>query len=130
MITSSLIYKRFIATYNGRNALVAVHDIGDRDRASQFGVVEVDKGRIVRCEEKPAFPETSLVGIACYIFPPRLFAMLSRYQYEHPELDQLGHFISYLVKHDQVDAYIFTEACHDIASTLSVSRAMMISRGF
>jgi glucose-1-phosphate thymidylyltransferase len=109
---------QFIAAYNGRTALVAVHDIGDKDRASQFGVVETDRGRIVACEEKPAFPKTSLVGIACYLFPPRLFAMLSRYHHEHPELDELGYFIAYLVKYDKVDAYIFTEVCQDIASIL------------
>ena len=121
---------RFISTYNGRNALVAVHDIGDKDRAGQFGVVEVDKGRIVGCEEKPAFPKTSLVGIACYLFPPRLFAMLSRYHHEHPELDELGHFIAYLVKYDKVDAYIFTEVCQDIAGILSVSREIITSKRF
>ena len=121
---------RFISTYDGRNALVAVHDIGDKDRAGQFGVVEVDKGRIVGCEEKPAFPKTSLVGIACYLFPPRLFAMLSRYHHEHPELDELGHFIAYLVKYDKVDAYIFTEVCQDIAGILSVSREIVTSKRF
>ena len=121
---------RFISTYNGRNALVAVHDIGDKDRAGQFGVVEVDKGRIVGCEEKPAFPKTSLVGIACYLFPPRLFAMLSRYHHEHPELDELGHFIAYLVKYDKVDAYIFTGVCQDIAGILSVSREIITSKRF
>jgi len=120
---------RFISAYNGRNALVAVHDIGDKDRASQFGVVEIDEGRIVGCEEKPAFPKTSLVGIACYLFPPRLFAMLSRYHHEHPELDELGHFIAYLVKYDEVDAYIFTEVCQDIASIISGSGKVITSRG-
>ena len=120
---------QFIAAYNGENALVAVHDIGDKNRASQFGVVEVEKGRIVKCEEKPVRPETSLIGIACYIFPPRLFAMLSRYHHEHPELDESGHFIAYLVKYDKADAYIFTEVCQDIASILSVSREIITSRG-
>jgi glucose-1-phosphate thymidylyltransferase len=112
---------RFISAYNGRNALVAVHDIGDRDRARDFGVVEVKNGRIVACQEKPAFPATALVGIACHIFPPRLFAVLSRYHHKHPDVDELGHFIAYLVKYDEVDAYIFTEVCRDIASILSPS---------
>ena len=37
----------FFAAYSGKNALVAVHDIGDRKRASQFGVVEVQNGKII-----------------------------------------------------------------------------------
>ena len=112
---------RFIAAYNGKNALVAVHDIGDKKRASQFGVVEVEKGRIVKCEEKPAHPKTSLIGIACYILPPRLFPVLSRYHHEHPEIDQLGHFITYLVECDTVDAYVFTELWLDTAAIISSS---------
>jgi len=112
---------QFIAAYNGENALVAVHDIGDKNRASQFGVVEVEKGTIVKCEEKPICPKTSLIGIACYLLPPRLFPVLSRYHHEHPEIDQLGYFIAHLVKYDKVDAYIFTELWQDTASILSLS---------
>lgn len=111
---------QFIAAYNGRIALVAVHDIGDRNRASQFGVVEVEKGRIVKCEEKPMHPKTSLIGIACYLLPPRLLPVLSRYHREHPAIDQLGHFITYLVEHDRVDAYVFTELWQDTAGILSL----------
>jgi len=112
---------RFIAAYSGKNALVAVHDIGDRTRAGQFGVVEVQNGRIVKCEEKPAHPKTSLIGVVCYILPPRLFPLLSRYHREHPEIDQLGHFITYLVEHDSVDAYVFTEPWLDTAGVLALS---------
>ena len=112
---------QFIAAYKGKNALVAVHDIGDKNRASQFGVVEVKNGRIVKCEEKPAHPETSLIGIACYVLPPRLFPVLSRYRREHPDVDQLGHFIAYLVKYDTVDAYVFSELFQDTAGILSLS---------
>ena len=107
---------RFIATYNGENVLVAVHDISDKSKASQFGVVRVDKGRIIELEEKPASPKTSLVATACYILPPRLLAILFLYHHRNPEVDQLGHFIAYLVKQDRVDAYIFTEVWLDIAS--------------
>jgi len=112
---------RFMAAYSGKNALVAVHDIGDKYRAGQFGVVEVEEGRIVKCEEKPAHPKTSLIGIACYILPPRLFPVLSRYHREHPEVDQLGHFITYLVETDTVDAYIFAEIWRDTAGILALS---------
>jgi glucose-1-phosphate thymidylyltransferase len=112
---------QFIAAYDGNNPLVAVHDIGDKDRASQFGVVEVEKGRIVKCQEKPAHPETSLIGIACYLLPPRLFPVLSRYHHEHPEVDQLGHFITYLVEYDTVAAYVFTELWLDTVGILSLS---------
>jgi glucose-1-phosphate thymidylyltransferase len=35
---------RFIASHNGKNALVAVYDIVDKSKASQFGVVQLDGG--------------------------------------------------------------------------------------
>jgi glucose-1-phosphate thymidylyltransferase len=112
---------QFIAAYSGKNALVAVHDIGDRKRASQFGVVEVKNGKIVKCEEKPAHPKTSLIGVACYLLPPRLFPVLSRYHHEHPKVDQLGRFITYLVETDAVDAYVFTELWQDTAGILALA---------
>ena len=37
--------RRFIAAYNGKNTLVAVHDIGDRSKATQYGVVQLDGHR-------------------------------------------------------------------------------------
>jgi glucose-1-phosphate thymidylyltransferase len=120
---------RFIAAYGGKDALVAVHDIGDRQRAGQFGVVEVQNGRIVRCEEKPAHPKSSLIGVACYGLPPRLFRVLSRYHREHPEIDQLGHFITYLVEYDKVDAYVFTELWLDTAAILSSSGSTTTGKG-
>ena len=67
---------KFIAAYNGRNTLVAVYDIGDNSRASQYGVVQLDGGRIAGFEEKPAQPKSSLVAVACYILPPRIFPLL------------------------------------------------------
>ncbi len=121
---------QFVSACNGKNALVAVHDVGDKSKASQFGVVEVEKGRIVKCEEKPRHPKTSLVGVACYLLPPRLFSILSRFHDEHPELDELGHFITYLVKYDEVDAYIFTGVCKDIAGIISDSGEAITSRGY
>jgi glucose-1-phosphate thymidylyltransferase len=113
---------RFIAAYDGKSALVAVHDIGDKNKASRFGVVEVENGRIVRCKEKPVHPKTSLISIACYLLPPRLLPALSRYHHEHSEIDQLGHFITYLVECDTVDAYIFTDLWQDASSILSLPR--------
>ena len=111
---------RFIAAYSGENALVAVHDIRDKNRASRFGVVQVDGGRIIELEEKPALPKTSLIATACYILPIRAFPILSRYHHQNPEVDQLGHFIAYLVEQDKVDAYTFTEVWMDIATALAM----------
>jgi len=108
----------FTAAYNGRNALVAVYDIGDRDKASHFGVVRLNSNKIAEIEEKPAAPGTSLVSTACYILPPRVFSYLNQYCSEGRQ-DNLGNFISYLVANDEVYAYIFTERWFDIGTEVA-----------
>lgn len=106
---------RFIATYNGKNTLVAVRDIGDKGKATQFGVVRLDGDKIVEFEEKPAMPKSSLVATACYIIPSRMFTTLSSYCSEGTK-DNLGNFISHLIDRDEVRAYKFTELWFDIAT--------------
>ncbi len=110
--------REFIAAYDGRNVLVAVHDVGDREKASQFGVVTLEGSRIVGFEEKPARPKSSLVATAIYILPPRIFPVLSHY-YATGERDNLGSFIAHLVAREDVYAYIFSEIWFDIGSNFN-----------
>jgi glucose-1-phosphate thymidylyltransferase len=105
----------FISTYNGKNVLVAVYDIGDMSKASRFGIVSLDGNRVVEFQEKPAQPRSSLVSTGIYIFPPRIFPLLSRYCAESKR-DNLGSFIAHLVEKDEVHACIFTETWRDIGS--------------
>jgi len=111
---------KFIASYNGRNTLVAVYDIGDKSKASQFGVVSLEGHKVVKLEEKPAKPKTRLIATACYIFPPQIFRFLSQYCSEGKR-DNLGDFISYLIDIDEVHAYTFTELWFDIGSNIEIS---------
>ena len=116
---------QFIAAYNGNNTLVAIYDIGDRIKASQFGVVQLDSYRIAEFEEKPANSKSSLIATACYILPPRVFPLLRQYCSEGRR-DNLGSFISYLVEIDEVHGYLFSEKWFDIGvrlgQTISASR--------
>jgi glucose-1-phosphate thymidylyltransferase len=113
---------RFISAYNGRNPLVAVYDMGDKSKVSQFGVVRIKGNRIVEFTEKPKKPQTSLIAIACYIIPPRIFPLLSTCCTGGMR-DNLGNFISYLVQVEEVQAYTFDEAWYDIGS-LDVYKAL------
>ncbi len=106
---------QFIARYDNKHTLVAVYDIGDKDKASQFGVVRLDGHRITQFQEKPARPESNLVATACYIFPQRIFPLLLQYC-RQGKRDNLGSFIVYLIDYDEVHAYIFTEPWLDIGS--------------
>ena len=106
---------QFISAYDGKNALAAICDISDKSKASQFGVVKLDGNRIVKFEEKPAKPESSLIATAIYILPPRIFPLLPAYCSEG-QRDNLGNFIAHLVDKDKVHAYVFTELWLDIGS--------------
>ena len=106
---------QFIAAYNGKNTLVAVYDIGDKSKASQYGVVQLDGCKIAGFEEKPAQPKSSLIAIACYILPPRIFPLLFQCCAKGKR-DNLGDFIAYLIEIDEVHAYAFSEMWFDMGS--------------
>jgi glucose-1-phosphate thymidylyltransferase len=106
---------QFIAAYNDKNTLVAVYDIGDKSKASQYGVVQLDGCRIAGFEEKPAQPKSSLIAIACYILPPRIFPLLLQCCAKGKR-DNLGDLIAYLIGTDEVHAYPFSEMWFDMGS--------------
>ena len=106
---------QFIATYNGNNTLVCIYDVGDKTKAKQFGVVQLDGLKVIKLEEKPIEPKGTLVATACYIFPHRIFPLLSKYCAKGLR-DNLGGFIAYLVDRDEVHAYTFTGPWFDVGS--------------
>jgi glucose-1-phosphate thymidylyltransferase len=107
--------RQFIAAYNDKNTLVAVYDIRDKSKATQYGVVQLDGYRITELAEKPAQPKSSLIATACYIFPPRIFPILSQFS-ARGKKDNLGNFIAYLIETDEVYACTFSELWFDIGS--------------
>jgi glucose-1-phosphate thymidylyltransferase len=105
----------FITSFNGKNALIAVHDIGDTSKATKYGVVRLDERRVVELEEKPAKPKSSMVATACWILPARVFPFIADFC-RGTMRDNLGNFITYLLERDEVYAYPFTESWMDIGS--------------
>lgn len=106
----------FIAAFDKRTMLVAVYDIGDRNKAAGYGVVRLDGNKVVEFEEKPIAPKSSLVATACWILPSRILSLVSEFA-SHGRKDNLGDFIAHLVKIDSVSAYVFNELWLDIGST-------------
>ncbi len=107
--------QKYMAAFNRQNLLVAVYDVGDPSRATQYGVVRVEDGRIVELEEKPARPKSSLVATACYIIPTRVFPFISDFC-SGQRRDNLGSFIAYLIERDAVQAFPFSETWMDIGN--------------
>jgi len=48
---------------------LAAYDVGSREKAKSYGLVELEGDRVVDFQEKPDDPKSTLVSIACYAFP-------------------------------------------------------------
>ena len=105
----------FINRFDGQHPLIAVYDIKDSAKAKNFGVVTLKDGRIASFVEKPPDPETSLVSIACYIFPRGVLAELKKFNLRGTK-DNLGDLIRYLVELLPVHAFVFEGDWFDIGN--------------
>lgn len=113
----------FIRAYDGNRLTIAVHDIGNIERAREFGVVKMRGDTLTEFKEKPREPESSLVSTGCYVFPPRLFNRIS--EYSAVANDRLGGFVSYLMdRGEEVRGYVFTDAWTDIGTPETYREAL------
>ncbi|OGJ56853.1 hypothetical protein A2635_01090 [Candidatus Peribacteria bacterium RIFCSPHIGHO2_01_FULL_51_9] len=108
---------------NDRTLFVA-HDIKDKEKAKQFGVVLSDgmKNKIFNqrilakdLQEKPLMPLSTIVSTGCYIFPKHTLPKIVAFAEGHP--DNLGGVIAhFLHTKEPVDYVIFNESWFDIGS--------------
>ena len=90
--------------------------MGDRERATQYGVIDVEGDRVTEFLEKPDEPPSSLVSIACYAFPAETMALMPTYLEGDNNPDEPGWFIQWLVEREPVYAYPFEDAWFDIGT--------------
>ncbi|QPV61669.1 NDP-sugar synthase [Halosimplex litoreum] len=114
----------FIDAYedNGGTTLAA-YDVGSREKAKSYGLVTLDGERVVDFQEKPADPASTLVSIACYVFPADQ-VRFEEYLEDGNNPDEPGWFIQWLVDNDEVYAYTFDEAWFDIGTPESYLTAV------
>jgi len=119
---------RMISNFDGENAMIAVHDVGDKEKACeigkacQVGLVILEGEKVVRLDEKPAVPTSSIVSTGIYIIPQRLFSLLSLYC-EERRRDNMGSLISHLLeKKEIVYAHAFNEIWMDIGDEIKRGR--------
>jgi len=98
-------YIRFWSGKRGASA-VAVYDVGDRELAKQYGIVDVDADdRVVGFVEKPAEPPSTLSATATYLYAQRHAALVGSYLDEGNPPDQPGLFLGWLYTREPVYAY-------------------------
>lgn len=95
---------------------LAAYDVGSRERAKSYGVVDVEERRVVDFQEKPEAPKSTLVSIACYGFPAATLAELDAYLAGENNPDEPGWFIQWLYQRETVAAYTFDGAWFDIGT--------------
>ncbi len=110
--------------FDGYNPLIAVYDVGDKEKACeigktcQVGLAILEKNRIIRLDEKPQRPTSSVIASGIYILPSRIFSTLAKYAFQDKR-DNLGSFISFLLDQgEEVQAYTFNQLWMDIGDEI------------
>ncbi|TYL36492.1 glucose-1-phosphate thymidylyltransferase [Natronococcus pandeyae] len=107
----------FLDFFDRREApTVAVYDVGSPDRATSYGVVDLEDDRVVDFQEKPDEPEGTRVSVGCYAFPRETLSLFSTYLEAGNDPDEPGWFVQWLQSREPTYAYTFTGTWFDIGT--------------
>ena len=99
----------------GRASALALYDVGDRELARKYGIVELgEDDRVVGFLEKPEEPPSTLAATATYVFHRDHVALVRRYLEEGNSPDQPGRFVAWLHEREPVYGYRFDGEWLDI----------------
>jgi glucose-1-phosphate thymidylyltransferase len=116
-------YEGFWRTHPG-SSCVAVHDVGDRELARKYGIVDVDDDdRITAFVEKPDDPPSTLAATATYFYARDHVGLIDSYLAAGNPPDQPGNFIAWLQTREPVYAYRFEGAWWDIGDRTQLLEA-------
>ncbi len=105
-------FKKFFkfALSNRDSASLGLFDIGDKNEATHFGVVDVDSGnKVVSFEEKPKHPKSSLVATCLYYFPKATLGLLRQYVKDPSTIkDAPGNYMRWLMKKSIVYGFVLS----------------------
>jgi glucose-1-phosphate thymidylyltransferase len=104
-------------------ATLAAYDVGSREKAKAYGLVDLDGDRVVDFQEKPEDPNSTLVSIACYAFPADSIRF-SEYLAGDNNHDEPGWFVQWLQSREAVHAFTFEDAWFDIGTPESYLEAV------
>jgi glucose-1-phosphate thymidylyltransferase len=114
----------FIDFFEAREApTLAAYDVGSREKAKSYGLVDIDGEEVVDFQEKPEDPPSTLVSIACYAFPAEA-VRFGEYLAGDNNPDEPGWFIQWLVDREPVYAFSFDGAWYDIGTSDSYLEAI------
>jgi glucose-1-phosphate thymidylyltransferase len=121
-------FVRFWLARPGSSCL-AVHDVRDRELATQYGIVETDdSGRVVAFVEKPDDPPSTLAATATYLFARAHVRLVDEYLAAGNPPDQPGNFVGWLQAREPVYAYRFEGGWWDIGDRTQLLAADNLMR--
>ncbi len=118
-------FDAFLQASKPNVTLIAVHDIGDLEKATHFGTVIVGKSeignrksellRVTAFEEKPKEPKTTLVNTGCSLLPASVLPILVEHSKKYP--DNVGGIFEELLRRGrEIECFTFNEPWFDIGS--------------
>jgi glucose-1-phosphate thymidylyltransferase len=120
----------FVSFARGREATVAVFDVGSLDAMKKYASVTLDdEGVITRFQEKPQNPESTLAALALYFYSRSVLPLVGRYLSEGNNPDQPGRFLEWLYTRKPVHTYEITGRWLDIGSKETLEQADKLFRG-
>src|SRR6266700_7616932 len=104
--------------------VLGIYDVGSLAEAKKYGVVDLDgEGRIVRFEEKPKEPASTLIGIALYFYPRNVAPLIGQYIAEGNNPDQPGRLVQWLYPRLPVYTWSVPGMWYDIGSKETLEEA-------
>jgi len=114
----------FVEYAKKNEATVAVYDVGDTEAIKKYGNIEADaEGTIIRFEEKPQKPRSTLAAIALYYYSVEVLPLLTNYLAAGNNPDQPGRFVQWLYTRKPVKAFQLNGLWLDIGSKETLKKA-------
>ena len=107
--------------------VVGIYDVGSLELARKYNNLEIDdSGRVLRFEEKPAHPASTLVGIALYYYPRHTLPLVRQYVAEGNNPDQPGRLVQWMCTRTPYYTWQVPGLWYDIGSKETLEEANRI----
>lgn len=107
--------------------VVGIYDVGSLDLARRYNNLELDNAnRVLRFEEKPDHPASTLVGIALYFYPRNTLPLIRQYIAEGNNPDQPGRLVQWMCPRTPFYAWQVPGLWYDIGSKETLEEANRI----
>ncbi len=106
------------------HAVIAAHDVKDRELAKKYGLLRMDKDqKVIEFLEKPENPPTTMASCGIYWLPKETRDLLDKYLSGGHNADQPGHYMQWLAENHGLYGAILEGRWCDIGDLKSYKEA-------